>query len=782
LLSFAPACSSDDAADDDNPAADAGSTDGGSDASSGADATSADTAGPPPGNATFGARGSVHQVFVIHALPQQNLDLRDADGKSLAKAVADKLGSHVFRKVPAAKNYRVHDADKPGTYSNAVDVLTIETSKPKQSFYDKQVIKPGTGYITTRDGTTLSYFATLPGPLDKGPYPTIINYSGYSPSRPGQPVVPKGQESLCDAVPVLCNAPSDATAMIAAVAGYATVSVNIRGTGCSGGAYDYFETMQLLDGYDVVETVAAQPWVKGHKVGMTGLSYPGITQLFVARMNPPGLAAITPLSVIGNTVTTLVPGGILNNGFALNWINNVLKKAAPYGQGWEKKKVDAGDKICAENQLLHDQRVNNVEQAKDSTYYNPAIIDPLNPTLWVKDIKVPVFLAGAWQDEQTGPFFVELLDRFKGAPNRRFMLYNGLHSDGFAPQVLIEWKAFLDIYVAEQKPTMPGFMTALVPQLTTSIFGKSMSFPPDRWKKVKDHKAAKAQWEAEPEVQAVFENGAVDPVGTPKGAFTLPFAKWPPAKTKATRWYFHEDGALADIPSEATEGSASSFKLDPDAGLRGLKVSGGLWKATPKYSWRRIKPEYEVAFVTPPMTEDVVMLGTGSVDLWLRSAGKDIKDADVEVNLSEVRTDGKERYVQSGWLRASFRKLSKDATELWPTPSLLKESITPLEPGKWAKLRVAIPGFGHVFRKGSQIRIAIDTPGDSRVDWRFELVKFAGDASYDIGHSKQYGSSIVLPVIEGAAVPASAKLPPCPSLRGQQCRTYKPHKNTPAAP
>ena len=43
--------------------------------------------------------------------------------------------------------------------------------------------------------------------------------------------------------------------------GYATVGVNMRGTGCSGGAYDYFETLQVLDGYDLIETIAAQPWV-----------------------------------------------------------------------------------------------------------------------------------------------------------------------------------------------------------------------------------------------------------------------------------------------------------------------------------------------------------------------------------------------------------------------------------------------------------------------------------------------------------------------------------------
>src|SRR6185295_11205867 len=145
--------------------------------------------------------------------------------------------------------------------------------------------------------------------------------------------------------------------------GYATVGVNMRGTGCSGGAYDYFEELQLLDGYDVIETVAAQDWVVGHRVATTGLSYPGISQLFVARTRPPSLAAITPLSVIGNTYTTGRPGGIFNDGFALEWITEVLDKADPYGQGWEKARVDGGDTVCEENQLLHAQKVDVVTEA-----------------------------------------------------------------------------------------------------------------------------------------------------------------------------------------------------------------------------------------------------------------------------------------------------------------------------------------------------------------------------------------------------------------------------------
>src|SRR5262249_39290113 len=162
-------------------------------------------------------------------------------------------------------------------------------------FYTNQKLKPGYNYITTRDGTQLAAYVTLPGPEANGPYPTVVNYSGYDPAKPGAPIL--GLGNMCDDFPVFCDAPSDPSGLFSALMGFATVSVNMRGTGCSGGAFDYFEELQLLDGYDIIETVAAQSWVFDHRVGMTGLSYPGITELFVAKTRPPSLAAITPLSV-----------------------------------------------------------------------------------------------------------------------------------------------------------------------------------------------------------------------------------------------------------------------------------------------------------------------------------------------------------------------------------------------------------------------------------------------------------------------------------------------------
>lgn len=215
--------------------------------------------------------------------------------------------------------------------------------------------------------------------------------------------------TICDTITIICHKPAQPSSLLAAAMGYAVVAVNIRGTGCSGGSYDFFEPLQLLDGYDVIETVAAQPWVRGGKVGMVGLSYPGISQLFVASTQPPHLTAITPLSVYDDTARgVLAPGGIYNKGFALSWAEAVLNEAKPYGQGWEQTVVDGGDTTCADNQKLRAQNVDAVAKAQSAKYYEADIADPVNPALFADKINVPVFMTGAWQDEQTGPRFVNL--------------------------------------------------------------------------------------------------------------------------------------------------------------------------------------------------------------------------------------------------------------------------------------------------------------------------------------------------------------------------------------
>lgn len=724
---------------------------------------------------SFSVRGSVEQVHIWKAPPMAKIELHDASGAIVQEGTADEQGSLILRKVAPGDDYEViiPSLAELNTVS-PVRVMSVSNSLPSNDFYKNQKLVAGVNYLTMRDGTKLAAYVTFPGPPENGPYPTVVNYSGYSPAQPGAPI---GNYSfLCGDLPVLCDAPNDPSALIAGLNDYATVGVNMRGTGCSGGAYDYFETLQTLDGYDIVEIVAAQNWVLHNKVGMTGLSFPGISQLFVAQTRPPSLAAITPLSVIGGTHTTLRPGGIFNDGFALEWITGVLDRASPYAQGWEQARVDAGDTICEENQLLHYQKQNAIEMAKNTAFYDDELVKPLDPTAFVGQIDVPVFLASAFQDEQTGPYFFSLLNQFKSSPLARFTVYNGIHPDAFAPQVLIEWKSFLDLYVAQRVPTLDPQVRELSPILFENIFRAKAQMPPDRFTDFKTWEEAKTAYEAEQPVRVIFENGAGENPGVPKGTSELHFDSWPPPAT-AMRFYFQNDGSLGDKPPTEMAG-ASSFTLDPDAGHRSIMAKNGdVWDPLPAYDWRQPNPGGAVVFESGDLAADLVTVGTASVDIWLRA---NVDDADLEVNLSEVRPDGQEMYVQSGWLRASVRKISSEATEFWPALTMREADAAPLVPGEWTSVRVGIPSFAHVFRQGSRVRISVDTPGDSRARWTFNLKTFASEARYDVAHSSAHASSVVLPVIAGES--SKTPMPPCPSLRGQQCRAHATYTNTPAAP
>lgn len=746
----------------------------------GAGCGEADPVGSPdagvvdPGNATFSVRGSVSQVHVWRATPGATLVLEDRTGKEVARATVDALGSRIFRGVSAGTGYVVRAPDA-AEYSGPISVPTLAGSTPPRTLYTGQKLGPGFQYIRTRDGTTLSAFVTLPGPVDKGPYPTTVAYTGYDASRPGNKF--SEFESLCGQFPTLCAPPSDPSSLLVSVLGFATVSVNIRGTGCSGGAYDYFEVQQLLDGYDVIETVAAQSWVKGNKVGMTGVSFGGNSQLFVAQLRPPSLAAIAPASVIGDTSTTLFPGGMLNDGFAVEWVNAVLKKADPYAQGWERGRVDAGDTVCEENQLLHAQKVDNVAQARNTAFYDPKEHDRLNPSLFVHDINVPVFIVGAWQDEQTGPFFSELLDRFTASPSVRIMTYNGVHNDCFQPQVFSEWKAFLDLFVARTVPSIDPTIAAISPLLFKYVYDSTARVDQlKRFASATTHAEAVALWNKEPSLHNLFESGAdTTDLGAVGGTFSRSFASWPPAGPKdLLRYYLQPAGRLAAaVPTVSS--SASSFAHDPEAGKRG-NVSGSVNKKLPNWRWAQLAAGKAAVFETDALTADRMLLGNASADLWVKSTAT---EADLQVTLSEVRPDGKEMFVQSGWLRASRRKLDpKRSTALWPRPTYTQEDHAPLMPGQWTFVRVPFGGFGHVFRKGSRIRLAVDTPGGTFARWRFALAKVPAGTTHTVGHDAVHPSSVALPLIPDGK--AQTPLPPCPSLRGQPCRTHQAYTNTAA--
>jgi predicted acyl esterase len=722
-------------------------------------------AGAAPASALT-TRGSVEQVQVTGVRAGSTVALVNRRGHRVQSRRASRLGALVFREVAPGRGYRVVTRGRHPRRSRPVTVLSQRSAPPTTRIYG-QALKEGYGYLTTRDGTKLAVDVHLPGPADQGPYPTLIEYAGYGYADPAG-----GESSI---------------AQIPQALGFAVVDVNMRGTGCSGGAFDYFEPLQGLDGYDVIETVARQPWAAHHRVGMMGISYGGISQLFVAATRPPSLAAIAPLSVIDNTATTLYPGGILNTGFAFSWAKDRVHDALPAsptgGQPWALEQIRKGDRVCRANQTLHSAAVDLLAKSRANAYWVPKVAGPLAPITFVDKIDVPVFLACQFTDEQTGGHCPDLAQHFTGTTRKWFTFTNGTHIDSLDPATFTRWYDFLELYVARQAPRLSDTVKGLAPTIFSTAFGiPGVTLPDDPIQAQPSYAAALAAFEQLPSVRILFDNGAGAAPGLPVPGFEQSFPAFPLPGTTARSWYLGAGGALSDAPAAAE--SADGFTWNPEArsatDFTGPTDShpAGLWTATPTYHWEDNPAGTAVSYVSDPLTADTTVVGAGGLTAWVKASTPDV---DLQVTISEVRPDGNETYVQSGYLRASKRALDRaQSTELQPVLSLRKAAAAPLPAGRWTELTVPLYYQGHAYRAGSRLRVTVSAVGGDQPVWAFaETAPARGASEVSIAHAPSMPSRLVLPVVPGVSVPTA--LPPCPGLRGEPCRPYVARANRSAA-
>src|ERR1700722_19838180 len=305
----------------------------------------------------FAGHGSIDEAYVIGAPAGERMTVVDGAGKQVGSGVVDKLGGLIVTNLSPGAGFRFEHLSGAKTEETAPFSVLSTESDPNLPIYSSQHLHVGLNYVTMRDGISLAATVRLPPgkTLADGPFPTVIEYSGYAVAPPHSLInALEGKASSKD--PLLPDSSTIVGSVIAPLLGFATVSVQMRGTGCSGGAFDLFGFPSDYDGYDIIQTVGAQPWVLHHKVGMVGISYSGLSQFPVAGTDPPDLAAIAPLSPTDDLFSTGYPGGIYNDGFAKSWIAQRISDAEPApggGQTWAKAEIAAGDKTCLANQRLH---------------------------------------------------------------------------------------------------------------------------------------------------------------------------------------------------------------------------------------------------------------------------------------------------------------------------------------------------------------------------------------------------------------------------------------------
>ncbi len=744
---------------------------------------------------SFIARGSAEQVYVTGLKPNAQASLISAGGRTLSTQRADSLGGLLFRTVPPGRGYRVK-LDPGGPESGPITVHS-EAARPwDPGIYHQKIKDTGYQYLRTRDGITLAIdvhpptqpagFPGLPPPPHlpsvSPPYPTLIEYSGYGYADPSGPV---------NGIAVLAN-----------LMGFAVVDVNMRGTGCSGGAYDFFEPLQNLDAYDVIETIAHQSWVLHHKVGMMGISYGGISQLFAAQLNPPDLAAISPLSVIDATATTLYPGGILNTGFAVAWAKQRQQQARPAGphngsEPYAYQQIKSGDKVCKANQVLHGEAASLMTKIRANSHYIAKVADPLDPATFVHKIKVPVFMACQWEDEQTGGHCPDLVQHFTGTRHKWFTFTNGPHIDSIDPYTYTRWYDFLMLYVAKKAPLDNPFLavtTAAAPVIYHAAMGINdvINLPLDPIQLIPSYSAALAAFQKLAEVRILFDNGAgqqpllhTQTPGDPYPAFEQSFRTLPIPGTKAHYWYLGPGGTLGTAPTKqkGADSYTSNAKALPLNDYPNYVETGGLWSNASawQYNWKQYPSHNAVSYVSAPLTQNTVAIGAGAVHVWVRSSTPNV---DLQATVTEISADGKnETFVQNGWIRADERKLARGtndvlhqrSTLLEPIPSMLSSDVQPMPKNRYVEVVIPLYFEGHVYRAGSRIRLTIAAPNGTQPVWSFSQTAPKGTAKVSIAFSKSMPSSLILPVVPGVAVPTGA--PPCPSLRNEPCRSYVPLKN-----
>jgi predicted acyl esterase len=742
------------------------------------------------------ARGSDEQVYVTGAKPGATLGLYNAKGQRVATQPVNYLGGALFRTVKPGKGYRVRVLP----HGPRSAPLTVHDNNPAQwnpAIYSQPIQTDGYGYMTTRDGTKLAYRVWLPTELGgtlgtpaittpigpySSPYPTLIEYSGYGYANP--------------------NGPTNGIAAIANAMGFAVVDIQMRGTGCSGGAFDFFEPLQSIDGYDIIENFARQPWVKDHKVGMFGISYGGISQLFTAATRPPSLEAISPLSVIDATATTLYPGGIRNDGFAVTWAQERQHEAQPAGQGkkgtqqYAEDQIKNGDTLCKDNQVLHPEAANLMAKIVANSHYVPSVADPLDPVTFVNKINVPVFMACQWEDEQTGGHCPTLAEHMTGTTKKWFTFTNGPHIDSLSPETYNRLYDFLSIYVGHDTPaTYAAQVQASAPVVYQAALGVSQQdldlLPLDPIQLDPTPAMAQSDFEALPSVRVLFDNGAgtdlehTSQPGDPYPTFEQSFSSFPIPGTVARRFYLGSGGTLTD--AQPTSSTVNTFTADahalPLTDYGQNTGGGGLWGSTSQWDWKwQQNPSgTAVSYLTPPLAQDTGVIGAGAVYLWVKSSTPDV---DLQATVSEVTPDGHETFVQNGYQRASERKLSTTTNNIMHTPSSLLEPVPTMLAAdarpmpRDSFVQVAIPLYyqGHVYRAGTRIRITIAGVNGAQPIWSFSHTVPAGTSRVSIALSPTMPSSLVLPVVPGVTAQGTSQ-PPCPGLRNEPCRTYAPTTN-----
>ena len=644
--------------------------------------------------------------------------------------VADGRGRRTrLAPVPQRRSGLVRDRAARRETTEPFTVAALDDIPPASFYAEQRLPAGGFGYLETRDGTTLSVNVVLPGPAADG---ARTRPSSSTPATHRAIPTPRASRS--------CSPPSatpTSGSTCAAAGAAAGRSASSRTPSCSTATTP---SRRSPPSRGCADTGSA--W--------SAISYPGISQLFVASTQPPSLAAITPLSVIDDSYSgVLYPGGLLNTGFGVEWTQERMDETAPRGSGVgrrpdrRRRRGVRGEPAPAPAEPRPRRRDPTPTRSTP-----PTLGDPLAPRTFVDQIDVPVFLAGAWQDEQTGGRSPRCSTGSPGTDHFYASLVNGLHTESIGSTASSPATSSSSTSTSPsgcRRWTRPGRSR---PSSPAAIFGTDqVTLPPDRFTG-QTYEQALATFEAEPPIQVLFEEGAPTArvPGTPQPALDRVVRLVAGARRRATSWYLGPRQ-----PGDRTAGRASPARRPtpptptPSRRRSSTTASGSVWAYDVTWDWQQPPAGTAASFVSAPLTADTVVVGSGSADLWIRIGRRGHRPRGDDQRDPPRRPGGLRPERLAAGEPAGARRAGEHRAAAGPhAPRGRRRAAVA---GEWTPVRVELFPVAHAFRAGSRLRVTVDAPGGNRAEWIFDTI--AAGETVEIAHGGDQPSRIVLPVVDG---------------------------------
>jgi len=478
--------------------------------------------------------------------------------------------------------------------------------------------------------------------------------------------------------------------------GYVYVHMDVRGSGKSGGQFEFLGPNEQRDLYEVIEWIARQPWSNG-KVGGIGQSYFCMAQWWMGIMKPPALACLGAYDGFNDPYrATCYTGGIPGQFIPGYWWNQnrIINRFPANGAAPRVQETDLDAMVSA-------------HPTYDEFWRARCAWERLH------EISVPLYSVGIWGK-------VDLhtrgnIEGFRRARGPRKLQMRG---------PINAWAANAEFNGVElhEKVLLPFYERFLKGKVT--------------------------EWEKRAPVE-YFVRGA----NLFRTADT-----WPPAGVKYKAFHLNgnktgsvtslNDGALA--PEGAQGPGETSYSYPNPGWASGVVGFGPTGPAGGFDPVRRV-----LTFTTAPLDKDLEIVGPIKLVLHASSTAR---DTDFVVKLSEQYPQPAEerakglnpasQLVTKGWLRASHRALDpKHSAEMEPYHT--HTDPQPLNPGEVYELEISVEPNAYRFRQGNRIRLEL-VNGDSPITdvlWThyYQPNKIGQDT---IHHSARYPSRLILPVME----------------------------------